>query len=105
MVTKVRAFAVAVACALTASLLVADLAYAKPRKKAAPPQANCKTWMRASGNMWTGVRVYAAANTNTYVGTIIGGSEHHYDREQNLTFRGVVIQYPNSVRQWKLRNE
>ena len=62
-------------------------------------------YVRASGRIWIGVKIYAGGgNSYGYVGTVTAIDNQHYDPISGQVFDGVEIEGPNGVREWKERS-
>jgi len=60
-------------------------------------------WVRASGNLWAGAKLYYGADRR-YVAEVLGGNERYTDPLTGRTFRGLKVQYPDGHAEWKERN-
>ena len=62
-----------------------------------------KGYMKASGNLWTGVQLYFGP-AKMYVGEVLGGNENYTDPDTGQTFRGVKLRMKSGSMEWKDRN-
>lgn len=75
---------------------------APARQFASPTQQ----WVRASGNLWAGEKLYFGPDpaTRWLVGEVLGGNDRHTDPVTGQTYRGLKIRYPDGHSEWKERN-
>ena len=61
-------------------------------------------WIRASGNLWTGVKLYYGSGPEKrYVGEVLGGNDKYVDPYTGRKFRGLKIRMSGGSTEWKNR--
>jgi len=63
---------------------------------------NAETWQAASGNIWSGVKLYFGPHKR-YVGEVVGGTDRESLTSGELT-RGVVVKMAGETLEWKNRD-
>jgi hypothetical protein len=64
--------------------------------------SSSNSFLRASSNLWTGVKLYYGPNKE-YVFDVVGGNDN-YKSNSGEEMRGLLVKYPSGNMEWKDRN-